>query len=607
MIKPPLNITKLPPVFDLPRSTNYIPKPKATNLQVIHYPRITLDPLPNKPIFINNNHPLPPNPTKTIYPNKSTSTSTTWSKGTNNGRRPLLKPLELKNKNFQLQRQKQNQTILEETSPHFSLFPNINISSERGVIPNDNNNLNATKLANINQVSNMKGNQDIFSKTSLLYASTMITKMHNDIGKCDMSKMDKCIKDKTITSNMNMNINVNTSMNYLNISNTFIDKYNPTFDEFIYIDKHKKKALHMPTLQVYNVLHINTELYEKQITFISNWNKMEHSTCEIVLQYKNNNDNCYDLFIEKPENGSLYNVLKCVGSINENILRQLTRQFILIIPYLEKKMTDIPWNDMEMYSLLKEENICFDYKNNIKLFPSILRQQQQQHNIQSKRSKDMAMFDKNIEMFINNNTNTNVIKENLFYFYYGVTLLNAHLNIYNLSIYDVCKEFPHEQMKNCCCLYHFIINNNTLASQYINESFFSNEYLTFLHVVTSFKFNCVSDVVSKSKWIAMNTLIPSPTLTDLVNVGKLYDYDAIYYESINNIINFDALCYNIKKELPKCVDYFNYFSINHHHFIFSSFRLDMNELARELRMDVDTVETNLVKIYQNYFDQKINK
>lgn len=573
MIKPPLNVTKLPPVFDIPRCTNYIPKPKGNNIQVIHYPRVNLEPLPIKPMLVNQKL------NNTIL-NKSIVSTSYWDQNSiiNNGRRPLLKPIELKNKAKNkdvMNMQKHNQMILEEDNDlQYTLFPNINLSSERDIIIKDHiNNNNSNKKALI---------QEQFSKTSLFYASTMISKMQN------------------------LNANINTSMNYLNISNTLIDKFISSCYEFIYIDKTKSKALHLPTLKIYNVFHIGFDLlHENSNNFISIWNKMEHSICEILLQYKNNDNKCIDIFIEKAENGTLENVLKFNGSINENILRQLTRQIILIIPYLNKKLIDLNWDFMEMYQILNEDNICFDYKNNIKLFPSILKTQS---------STNKEIFNNNIKTFINNkiNSNTNItlakLKESVFYFYYGITLLNTHLNIYDINIYDLIatsfNSFPHEQMNTYCCLYHFIIQHNELASQYLNESFFSKEYISFLHVITSFSFTCNGDIINKETWITMNTCIPAPTLTDLINVGKIYDYDSIYYSSINDIINFDMLCYNIKNNLPNCVDYFNFHSIKHHHYIFSSFRLDINELARELKVDVETVESNLVKIYQYYFDHK---
>ena len=111
MIKPPLNVTKLPPVFDIPRCTNYIPKPKGNNIQVIHYPRVNLEPLPIKPMLVNQKL------NNTIL-NKSIVSTSYWDQNSiiNNGRRPLLKPIELKNKTKNkdvMNLQKHNQMILE--------------------------------------------------------------------------------------------------------------------------------------------------------------------------------------------------------------------------------------------------------------------------------------------------------------------------------------------------------------------------------------------------------------------------------------------------------------------------------------------------------------
>ena len=73
--------------------------------------------------------------------------------------------------------------------------------------------------------------------------------------------------------------------------------------------------------------------------------------------------------VEKNKNGNLNNLIKSMGNINEYILKNMTKQLIPIIQIYNKK---IKIRNLPYYNIIDVNNIYFDHRYNIKIFPGCL-------------------------------------------------------------------------------------------------------------------------------------------------------------------------------------------------------------------------------------------
>ena len=382
-----LNTSSLPPVFQIPQQK--IKNNENINITIL--PRTNLKPIKN---YKSNN----------LIPVNNMNISTYDNPIFKIRGRPLLKP--------------------------------INMYESRKKI---------TKINNINEVPYEKNENlrnkslEKFAKTSQYYYQ-MIQNMQNQMGKTQISKLEKSLRDikmNNISINQNKNMigknivilknkqSINNINSYKSNNDIYANKtsylshkknYLNSIQEFIPINKNKTLMLHVPNLKLYYCFIISYNDFEKVEEYIISWKKIEHISVEILCIFDNEEEQNYRIMVEKNKNGNLGNLLKSMGNISEYILKNMTKQLITIIQIYNKK---IKIRNKPYYNIFDIYNICFDYRYNIKIFPGELDIKSQDDNVLNEFF-DKLNFNKdnfNIDNIINHswlttNTNNNINPKN---------------------------------------------------------------------------------------------------------------------------------------------------------------------------------------------------
>ncbi len=332
---------------------------------------------------------------------------------------------------------------------------------------------------------------------------------------------------------------------------------------------------------------------------------MEHSKMEIIFFSAPSDKNIFTLFIEKPCNGTLGNLLRSVGSLNEDILKFITKKILRFISYYSYKIQIFTNNKnsngiddqikQDYYILLDVDNICFDKNFNIKVYPNYL----------SKINK----YPKEITNLFSIRNFSN-LRVNLFSL--GLLLIDCNIAMIGLNITKIFNSI--ENLKDIndddeCCLFHFLVKRYSLISTIINSQKFSGEYLNFLHYLTNFKENeKLFDIIIKEPWISQsNQITNSNNILELISISKNFNIKNEYYCSNNNLLDFFSIYEKIREQLLFCKDYFDYFLINEAKMIFSGNDVEIIELSKELKCDERNIRTDFYKLYQEYFSNRAIK
>ena len=563
-----LNTSSLPPVFQIPQKM-----PRNDNINLSIHSKVNLKPIKNN----KSNNIIP-----VTYMNNSSYDNPVFKiRG-----KPLLKPINMNETRKKISR-------------------NHNISDV---------NFNYSEI-------NKNKSPEKFSKTSQYYFQ-MMQNMQNQMGKTQISKLEKNLRDlkmNSISINQNKNMidkNIVILKNKLTNDNLNIDKnykssvyankttylankknYLNSIKEFIPINKNKNLMLHLPTLKLYYCFNISYKNFEKVEEYIIQWKKIDHISIEIMCIFDNETDEYYQIMVEKNKNGNLNNLIKSMGNINEYILKNMTKQLIPIIQIYNKK---IKIRNLPYYNIIDVNNIYFDHRYNIKIFPGCLYLNNEDDSI------IYDLFEKiNLKK---DDSNYQIIID---LYNLGITLLNCNLKILNCSIKDCLimnnnNSLQHNE--NCCCLFHCISNHNDIFSDLFKNLQFSDNYFDFIHQITLFnKDNFNLDLIINHSWLITNTnnnINPKNNIDELIKLGKLYDFENEYYTSNSNIENYDLLCSSISKKLNDCEEYFNYFSIKNANMIFAT--VDTENLSKELKVYEDDIENKLYNIYETYFSLQFN-
>ena len=563
-----LNTSSLPPVFQIPQKI-----PRNDNINLSIHSKVNLKPIKNN----KSNNIIP-----VTYMNNSSYDNPVFKiRG-----KPLLKPINMNETRKKISR-------------------NHNISDV---------NFNYSEI-------NKNKSPEKFSKTSQYYFQ-MMQNMQNQMGKTQISKLEKNLRDlkmNSISINQNKNMidkNIVILKNKLTNDNLNIDKnykssvyankttylankknYLNSIKEFIPINKNKNLMLHLPTLKLYYCFNISYKNFEKVEEYIIQWKKIDHISIEIMCIFDNETDEYYQIMVEKNKNGNLNNLIKSMGNINEYILKNMTKQLIPIIQIYNKK---IKIRNLPYYNIIDVNNIYFDHRYNIKIFPGCLYLNNEDDSI------IYDLFEKINLKKDNSNYQLIIDLYNL-----GITLLNCNLKILNCSIKDCLIMNNNNSLKhneNCCCLFHCISNHNDIFSDLFKNLQFSDNYFDFIHQITLFnKDNFNLDLIINHSWLITNTnnnINPKNNIDELIKLGKLYDFENEYYTSNSNIENYDLLCSTISKKLNDCEEYFNYFSIKNANMIFAT--VDTENLSKELKVYEDDIENKLYNIYETYFSLQFN-
>ena len=405
--------------------------------------------------------------------------------------------------------------------------------------------------------------------------------------------------DRNIVINFNNKIN-HTTTNNINLTN------NTNIEEFVEINRNKNRVIHIPTLKIYDRFDIsfkNWNLYEK---YVKNWTKMMRGGLEIKAVIENNELNCFNIIIERSKNCSLGDLLRSVGSMNEYIIMSISKQ---IIPLIKKYngIFDYRENDINerIFNYIDIDNIWFNEQYNVLLYPGKFKYYNKNENL-------LNFFNKIFE------AKTNQINIDLMNF--GITLINMNIFILDISVDDLFQLIKkgEEEIGDICCLFHYFCKKIKFISNFY-ESFKSNNsnsefnqnYFDFLHTLTIFKRNDdeknIIDKISEHPFITNSSVVNENTnINELIKLSKKYDFSNEYYTSNSNIISFDLITRNIRKKLSNFEYFFTQHNIYDTKTLFSIYNIEIEELCRELRVNEEELHDKLLIFYENLLENKEN-
>jgi hypothetical protein len=447
---------------------------------------------------------------------------------------------------------------------------------------------------------------------------------NNDINKGNFyyNKNDKLKEEKTLRnkemSNMSMNQNKNyveknivilnneTSINYLN--NNIIDK---NINEFVSINKNGTRVIYIPTLKIYNKFDIPLKSYNFYQNYIDNWKKMLKGNIKIKNIVEDNKLNVYYIIIERAKNCSLGNLIRSIGSINENIILYISKQIIPLIK-LYNSIFDYRINEIneQLYNFIDMDYIWFNKQYNIALYPGKLDYIQKDTNNIKKYL--LKIYNLNENQAKENNDESKNIQLNIDLMNYGITLININIYILGLTVNDLFELIndKQEHNKNDCCLFHYFYKNIKLFSNFYDCLKQNNElkenYYDFLHNLTSFNIN-----ENHYEKVSMHSFIQNSSVTnenlninDLISLGKMYDFSNEFFTSNSNIISLDLIGKHIKNVLPNLKDYYIYYNIYDVKTLCKMNYVDLDELCRELRVNSEELNNKLLEVYEDFFKGK---
>lgn len=188
----------------------------------------------------------------------------------------------------------------------------------------------------------------------------------------------------------------------------------------------------------------------------------------------------------------------------------------------------------------------------------------------------------------------------------GVLLMQAAIG--GISIIDYNSyECNHNQ---CCCLYHCIelhestIKNKFKLTNFINKNKFSQNFIDFLCLVTSFNF-CKSFSISKirqSKWITEKGKHQLEIgFDELMKLSKDFNHKPNLLGQETPMRRFDKLCETISLMLSGCDGYFRHNDISSSNTIFTYNNTDIEELSKETGIEKEIVVNKIKPLFDNYF------
>ena len=604
--RPSLNLSCLPPVFEIPKQK----VPKNNNINMLN---------------ITNNQSI----NNSLYNDKNNIKLM-------RGSRLNLKPI-MNNSNinsFNNTAGGNNNT--NNNKSNFISLPPINSHTNYNKLKeiNENNFKNNNGAFNIrNQRKKLKPIQmgkslpyknNLGSSNNIHEIRRTLDVNNNDINKGNFyyNKNDKLKEEKTLRnkemSNMSMNQNKNyveknivilnneTSINYLN--NNIIDK---NINEFVSINKNGTRVIYIPTLKIYNKFDIPLKSYNFYQNYIDNWKKMLKGNIKIKNIVEDNKLNVYYIIIERAKNCSLGNLIRSIGSINENIILYISKQIIPLIK-LYNSIFDYRINEIneQLYNFIDMDYIWFNKQYNIALYPGKLDYIQKDTNNIKKYL--LKIYNLNENQAKENNDESKNIQLNIDLMNYGITLININIYILGLTVNDLFELIndKQEHNKNDCCLFHYFYKNIKLFSNFYDCLKQNNElkenYYDFLHNLTSFNIN-----ENHYEKVSMHSFIQNSSVTnenlninDLISLGKMYDFSNEFFTSNSNIISLDLIGKHIKNVLPNLKDYYIYYNIYDVKTLCKMNYVDLDELCRELRVNSEELNNKLLEVYEDFFKGK---
>jgi hypothetical protein len=416
----------------------------------------------------------------------------------------------------------------------------------------------------------------------------------------------------------------NKELNYkhknINLNN---DIYNKNIDEYIPINKNKTRVIHIPTLKIYDKFDVPAKKFIFFENYIKNWMKMMRNTLQVKNIIENNDINCYHIIIERSKNGSLGNLIRSIGALNEYIIMFISKQIIPMIKVynniFDYRFTEV---NEQLYNYIDMDNIWFNSQYNIVLYPGKLSKFQK--NVKNIKNFLMKLYNlsnsnnKNDKISKDKNDNNSKIQLNIDLMNFGITLINTNISILDITVNDLFElvktntDKDNIDKNSDCCLFHYFYNNIKLFSNYINSLKENNEfkdiYFDFLHNLTLFntKENNYEKIINHA-FISNSSLVNDfSNINELIKIGKMYDFSNEYYSSNANSISLDLISNHIKKKLENFLNYYEYNNINDTKSLYNLNNIEIEELSRELRVNIEELHDKLLINYENLLENKNN-
>ena len=606
--RPSLNLSCLPPVFE-------IPKQKIPNKNNINMLNITNNQSINNSLYNDKNNIKLMRGSrlnlKPIMNNYNINSFNNTAGGNNN-----------------INNNKSNFISLPPINNHTN-YNKLKEINENNFKNNNNGALNIRnqrkKLKPIQMGKSFPYKNNLGSSNNIHEIKRALDVNNNDInkGKFYYNKNEKLKEEKSLRnkemSNISMNQNKNyvdknivilnnneTNMNYLN--NNIINK---NINEFISINKNGTRVIYIPTLKIYNKFDIPLKSYTFYQNYIENWKKMSKGNLKIKNIVEDNKLNVYYIIIERAKNCSLGNLIRSIGSINENIIIYISKQIIPLIKQYNS-IFDYRINELneQIYNFIDMDYIWFNKQYNIVLYPGKLDYIQKDTNNIKKYL--LKIYNLNDNKSKENNDESKNIQLNLDLMNYGITLININIYILGLAVNDLFEliDDKQEPNKNDCCLFHYFYKNIKLFSNFYDCLKQNNElkenYYDFLHNLTSFNTNENHyEKISTHSFIENSSIFnENLNINDLINLGKMYDFSNEFFTSNSNIISLDLIGKYIHDVLPNFKDYYIYNKINDVKTLCKMNYVDLEELCRELRVNSEELNNKLLEVYENFFQNK---
>ena len=474
---------------------------------------------------------------------------------------------------------------------------------------NNKNNLNLNKNGNQGKYYYNLNNKNIIKNEKLKEERALRNKEMSNIS----LSQNKNYVDRNIVILNNKDSKINNNKTNINIYNNI---YNSNIDEFISINKNKTRVIHITNLKIYDKFDIPGKKYIFFENYIKNWIKMMHGTIQIKNIIENNNINYYHIIIERTKNGSLGNLMRTIGSLNEYIIMFISKQLIPLIKLYNSNF-DYRFTELneQLYNYIDIDNIWFNSQYNILIYPGKL-------NKFHKNTKNINEFLTKLYN-LNNNQNNKIIKDindetlkiqlNIDLMNYGITLININIFILNITVndlFELINKNENTDNKKECCLFHYFYNNIKIFSNFYDSLKQNNElsenYFDFLHILTSFNITDNNyEKISNHPFINNSLIINEySNINELIKIGKIYDFSNEYYTSNSNIISYDLICNNIKKKLGNFLNYYEYYNIYDIKTLFNVNDIEFEELCKELRVNNEELHDKLLVNYENLFENK---
>jgi hypothetical protein len=217
------------------------------------------------------------------------------------------------------------------------------------------------------------------------------------------------------------------------------------------------------------------------------------------------------------------------------------------------------------------------------------------------------------------NINYNNIQLNIDVMNLGINLININIFSLGLTVNDLF-EFTEEKInetnyQNYCCLFHYFYNNIKIISNLYKSlkelDELNEDYINFLHIITSFSNNDKNNVIEqikendflKENKDEYNSLLQNSTynLEELIKTGKIYNLSFEYYGRNSEAENFDIICQKIQTKINVCKNYFEFNHINNINSFISFNNIEFDELSQELFITVDELNQKLIPKYEEFF------